>query len=75
MSKLTYADWHSLDHFMEKNGHLNNWSSFESRKEEIKKVNPRLIELADDIAKMQQDLKDKMRTFKIELEDTPVEDE
>jgi len=75
MSKLTYDDWQSIDYFMDKYGDLDNWSSFKDRKEEIKKVNPRLIELHEDIVRMQKDLDDKRRTFKVTLEDTPMEDD
>jgi len=75
MNKLTYGDWHDMDYFMEKYGDLTNWSSFESRKEEIRKVNPRLIQLNEDIIRMRQDLDDKIRTFNHELEDTPMEED
>ena len=56
MKKLTYSDWQSIEYFIEKYGDLRNWIGFESRKEEIKNINPRLIELNDDIIKLKQDL-------------------
>ena len=75
MKKLTYSDWQSIEYFREKYGDLRNWIGFESRKEEIKNINPRLIELNDDIIKAKQDLDYKLSSFRIELENTPMEDD
>ena len=75
MSKLTYIDWYDMKYYMDKYGNLQDWGSFENRKSAIKKVNPRLIELEEDISRMQRDLKDKQNTFFMELESTPMEDD
>jgi len=75
MSKLTYSDWSDMKYFMDKYGDLQNWSSFESRKSTIKKINPRLIELEEDISRMQRDIKDKKDTFLMELDSTPMEED
>lgn len=74
MNKLKYKDVASMSYFMEKYEDLENWSSFDERKEEIRKANPRLLELHDDIIRMKRDLADKIRMFDIELEDSPQED-
>ena len=68
MKKLKYDDWQNMDYFHNDRGDLERWCDWESRKEEIRKINP-------DLVKAFEEMKYWERQFNSILDNSEAEEE